>query len=193
MMREAGASPFSPASLALGALMMLLLGVNLGKLLGADSGENTQGTRRLVPTGLTQTPLAANRNPVVSSSDSNITNSPRTHPCKQGGSAKTESWEQLSERLMQPLRVHGPDGKIAADASRWYGDAREAMPEGLSKQAADRWRRFPGPDSSFYPASRDAAIKDPRGKLATGEDAVNPLITNCGSVRLGVHSLVLSS
>jgi len=163
--------PFNPAILFLGALMMLLLGVNLGKLLAGQDGGRVaatpsavgtlvppggehRGTARLSTNGdrPTETPKADRRLPPQSHSDAD----------------EVEPWAVLSERLLQPLRVHGRDGKVRPDAGKWYGDAREAMPSGLSKREADQWKRFPGPPNAFWSATRDIALQDPRGLVFGG-------------------------
>jgi hypothetical protein len=79
-------------------------------------------------------------------------------------STSREPWAKMAERLLRPIRVHGPDGKLAEGYTQWYGDAREGPPQGVTdKRAMDQWRRFPGPHSSFYPKSHEAALNDPRG------------------------------
>eukprot|EP00038_Savillea_parva_P011993 m.201535 g.201535 ORF g.201535 m.201535 type:complete len:519 (-) comp21455_c0_seq1:19-1575(-) len=167
---------FSPASLALGALMMLLLGVNLGKLLGQSQNGDAPlpSSRMLVPVdyptadkpGLQPEGDSAPRPPCKDNSDNNavVVHQSLGTTSKQ----QAEPWATVSQRLMQPLRVHGPDGKVAPDASTWYGDAREGMPTGLTGREGDLWRKYPGPKASFYPASRDAAFRDPRGMVFGG-------------------------
>jgi hypothetical protein len=174
--REAGAAarptgPFTPFVIALGALVMLLLGVNLGKLLGGDQqGDSPPGSAllRVVPavggsessTGQTAAAAIATAAHVPCPEKTDTLGQDKPQGAKTAG----EAWSVLSERLMRPLRVHSLDGSISPNAARWYGAARESMPEGLSKRDADRWRRFPGPAGSFFPASRDAALEDPRGE-----------------------------
>jgi len=118
---------------------------------------------------LTTTPCTAehtmNRNEDVSA--------PTNTPCKcMNASAGTatessrEPWAKLAERLLRPLRVHGPDGKLAEGYAQWFGDAREGPPEVVTdNQTMRQGRRFPGPPNGFIPKSHEAAYNDPRGAL----------------------------
>lgn len=89
--------------------------------------------------------------------------------------SKAEQWAKMAERLLKPIRVHGPDGKLVDGYEKWYGDAREGPPQGVTdKRKMDIWRRFPGPSNDFYPASRDVALNDPRGAFDLGHPRVCP-------------------
>eukprot|EP00041_Stephanoeca_diplocostata_P037115 m.1387435 g.1387435 ORF g.1387435 m.1387435 type:complete len:527 (+) comp24982_c0_seq10:265-1845(+) len=179
----------APQVLALGSCLLLLLGVNIGKLITSSrvgetdsvssrtplSREDTSGARTTIIHGIglrqeTGSLHGDERNTSTgSTTDTNAAASNSTAEVYGPLTLSLQYTRRTPFEYLKPLRVRGPDGiALASDFEQWYGDRRELPAPGLTGRQLDAWKRFPGPPASFSPKSMEAALQDPRGMVYGG-------------------------